>query len=72
MQYDPFNEAAFAEEAFLSFGTQHIAYIKPIAGDGGCEVGIYSADGKQIMTAPTLEIAQELVRHSDLEPALVH
>lgn len=72
LQHDPFTEAALAEESFLSFGTHHIAYIKPIVIDGKRAVGIYSAAGEQIMTAPSVEVALGLVRHSDMEPALVH
>ncbi len=62
-----------AEEAFLSLGAQQIAYVKSIAlPDGANAVGIYSADGKPMAAAPSVEVAQALIRQHDLEPALVH
>ena len=62
-----------AEDAFLSLGAQQIAYVKSIAmPDGVHAVGIYSADGKQMAAAPSIEIAQALIRQHELEPALVH
>ena len=62
-----------ADDAFLSLGAQQIAYMKPIAlPDGAHAIGIFSADGKPIAAAPTIEVAQALLRQHDLEPALVH
>jgi hypothetical protein len=61
------------DDAFLSLGTQQIAYVKPIdLPDGAHAIGIFSADGKAIAAAPSVEIAQALIRQHDLEPALVH
>lgn len=62
-----------AEDAFLSLGTQQIAYVKAVdLPDGAHAVAIFSADGKPIAAAPSIEIAQALLRQHDLEPALVH
>ena len=62
-----------AEEAFLSLGAQQVAYVKPInLPDGAHAIGIFSADGKAMAAAPTIEIAQALIRQHELEPALVH
>ncbi len=62
-----------AEEAFLSLGAQQIAYVKPInLPDGAHAIGIVSADGKAMAAAPSIEIAQALIRQHELEPALVH
>jgi len=62
-----------ADEAFLSLGAQQIAYIKAIdLPDGAHAVGIFSADGKPMAAAPSIEVAQALIRQHDLEPALVH
>lgn len=62
-----------AEEAFLSLGAEHIAYVKAISlADGAHAVGIFSADGKPMASAPSIEIAQALIRQHELEPALVH
>lgn len=62
-----------ADDAFLSLGTQQIAYIKSVdLPDGAHAVAIFSADGKPIAAAPTIEIAQALLRQHELEPVLVH
>jgi len=62
-----------AEDAFLSLGAQQIAYVKAInLPDGAHAIGIFSADGKPLAAAPTMEIAQALLRQHDLEPAMVH
>ncbi len=62
-----------ADEAFLSLGAQQIAYIKAVnLPDGAHAVGIFSADGKPMAAAPSVEIAQALIRQHELEPALVH
>ncbi len=72
METDLFTLAALADEAFLSLGTDEIVYLKTIDVDGVRETGIYSADGTPITTAPSIAIAQEMVRDHGLQPALVH
>ncbi len=62
-----------ADEAFLSLGAEQVAYIKAIdLPDGAHAIGIFSADGKPMAAAPSIEVAQALIRQHDLEPALVH
>ena len=62
-----------ADDAFLSLGAQQIAYVKAInLPDGAHAFGIYSADGKPMAAAPSVEIAKALLRQHELEPALVH
>src|SRR5713226_3916705 len=62
-----------AADAFLSLGAQEIAYVKAInLPDGAHAVGIFSADGKPMAAAPSIEVAQALIRQHDLEPALFH
>lgn len=62
-----------AEEAFLGLGAEQIAYVKAIAlPDGVHAFGIFSADGKPIAAAPSVEIARSFIRQHELEPAYVH
>ena len=62
-----------ADDAFLSLGTQQIAYIKSVdLPDGAHAVAIFSADGQPMAAAAAVEIAQALIRQHELEPALVH
>lgn len=64
---------ALANDAFLTFGAQEIAYVKAIdLPDGAHVFGIFSADGERLAAAPSVEIAQALIRQHELEPALVH
>jgi hypothetical protein len=70
---EPTTFTPLADEAFLSLGAQQIAYVKAInLPDGAHAVGIFSADGKPMAAAPSIELAQALCRQHDLEPALVH
>lgn len=59
--------------AFAALGAEQVAYIRPVTlPEGQHAVGVFAADGRPLATAPTIEIAQALVRQNDLEPALVH
>ena len=58
---------------FAAFGLEQVAYLRPVhTSDGMNAIGVFSADGRQLATAPSTELAQALVRQNDLEPALVH
>jgi hypothetical protein len=58
---------------FAAFGVEQIAYIKPVTlPDGKHAIGVFAADGRPLAGAPSIEIAQALVRQNELEPALVH
>ena len=73
MENEAIGYKTLAEDAFLSLGAQQIAYVKPIdLPDGAHAFGIFSADGKPIAAAPSIEIAQALIRQHELEAALVH
>ena len=61
------------QDAFLSLGADQIAYIKAVSlPDGVQAIGIFSADGRPMAAAPSIEIAQAMVCQHDLEPASVH
>ena len=52
------NFTPLADEAFLSLGSQQIAYVKAInLPDGAHAIGIFSADGKPMAAAPSVELA---------------
>jgi hypothetical protein len=73
MENNQTNFVRLGDEAFLSLGAQQVAYVKAVnLPDGAHAIGIFSADGKPMATAPSVEIAQALIRQHDLEPALVH
>ena len=57
----------------FSLGNEQIAYVREIdLPDGAHAIGIFSADGKPMAAAASVELAQALIRQHDLEPALVH
>jgi hypothetical protein len=72
MENDVFVFTPLADDLFLMLGSEHIAYIKELILEGAIGVGIFSADGKPIATAPSVEVAQAMIRRKELEPALVH
>ncbi len=73
MENEHITYTPLADEAFLGLGAEQIAYVRPInLEDGAHAVGIFSADGKPMAAAASVELAQALIRQHDLEPALVH
>jgi hypothetical protein len=54
------------------FGTQQIAYIRPVIVDGTPAVAIHAADGTPIGAAPNAGLAAMAIREHEMEPALVH
>ena len=70
---DQTNHLNISPEALAHLGDGEIAYVKAISlPDGANAVGIFSADGKPMAAAPSIEIAQAIIRQHELEPALVH
>lgn len=62
----------FTPAEFAAFGLEQVAYLRPVQTPEGDAIGVFSADGRPLATAPSTELAQALVRQNDLEPALVH
>ncbi len=55
------------------FGVEHIAYIKKVQiADGLTGFGIFSADGRPVAVAETMEMAQAVIRQNELEPVHIH
>lgn len=57
---------------FALLGLQEIAYVKSVFEDGEMSYTIYSADGKPVGSAPSIELACAVIVQHDLEPVLVH
>ena len=71
LEVSPLKTLSSAEFAVL--GLEQIAYIRPMTlPDGKHAVGVFAADGRPLAGAPSVELAQLLVRQNELEPALVH
>ena len=56
---------------FLTFGIQHIAYIRPIHFEDRTTWSVHAADGTPLTVLESEEIALALVRHNELEPVTV-
>ena len=57
---------------FLMLGMDAVAAIRPIRTKSGTIYGIFAADGQQLGTAPSREIAQATAIQNDLQPVDMH
>jgi len=54
-------------------GMQDIAYVKPVAVDGGgTGYAIHAADGTQMALTASRDLAFAVVRQNEMEPVSVH
>ena len=62
-----------SSEQFALIGMQEVAYIKPVPlPESAKGYGIFAADGRQLGVAPSMDLAQALIRQNELEPVLAH
>jgi len=57
---------------FASFGVPVVAYVKPLDVDGHKAFGLFSADGIQIETVATEDMAAISAHRRNLLPVVVH
>lgn len=57
---------------FLSYGVQHLAYIRPVVENGKSMYGIFSADGKPLVFLDSQSAALTTILQNSLEPVAVH
>lgn len=57
---------------FAELGVGAVAYTKPVDGPEGAVIGIFSADGTQVASAPDEQHAAALILQNDLTPLRVH
>ena len=57
---------------FAQWGFEHVAYIKPVEGEGGTAFAVHAANGRQLGLMETRDVAQAAVIQNDLEPVSVH
>lgn len=58
--------------AFAALGAEGVAYIKPVAIDGGTQFAVFLADGREVAVIADRTLAEIVVRQNDLEPVSVH
>ncbi|MBR0654048.1 DUF1150 family protein [Plastoroseomonas arctica] len=54
------------------FGTEQIAYIRPMMVNGAAAVAIHAADGTPIGAAPDARLAIAAIIEHEMEPMLLH
>lgn len=64
---------ALSDRDFLSFGLNHIAYVKPLAMEDDAPAwSVHAADGTPLTVMPTVEEALAALRANDLKPVRLH
>ena len=60
-------------QQLAGIGLEQIAYIKKVElAQGLSGFGIFSADGRPVAVAETVEMAQAVIRQHELEPVHIH
>lgn len=60
-------------QQLAGIGLEQIAYIKKVElAQGLTGFGIFSADGRPVAVAETVEMAQAVIRQNELEPVHIH
>jgi len=54
------------------YGTQRIAYVRPVVVNGQAAIAIHAADGTPIGAAPSLDLATAAIQQHGMGAALVH
>lgn len=54
------------------YGTQQIAYVRPVVVNGQAAIAIHAADGTPIGAAPSLDLATAAIQQHGMGAALVH
>ena len=57
---------------FLTFGMHDVAYIRPVHVDGRDGFAVHAADGTPLSVLDSLDEAQTIIQHNDLESAALH
>lgn len=57
---------------FRMFGSDLIAYVRPVTVESKKAYGLYAADGRLLTLQETGDLAALLARHNGLEPVAVH
>lgn len=56
----------------MVLGLEQVAYVRPVAVDGGTAYAIHAADGTEITVMASRDSALAAIRQNDLEPLSVH
>lgn len=62
---------ALSTSDFKNFGLKQIAYIRPVETKDSSYYQICGADGEELVSVESLELAKVLARQEDLEPVVI-
>lgn len=62
---------ALSVQDFKNFGLHQIAYIRSVSENSSTSYKIHSADGEELLSADTLEVAIVIAKQNDLEPIIL-
>lgn len=57
---------------FAAFGSEELAYVKPVTIDDEPRFAVHAADGTALTVAPSRDVAFAVVRQNEMEPVSVH
>jgi hypothetical protein len=60
------------DKDMIALGVSNIAYVKPVIINQVKAYAIHTADGVEVTTVPSQELADVVIRQNDLEPVRVH
>ena len=63
---------SLSTQAFQSFGTGELVYVRPVNVENRDTYGLYSAEGALLTVQDSPEILLMLARHNSLEAMTVH
>lgn len=63
---------SLSEQDFLTFGVQHVAYIRPVTLMNKNVFAIHAADGTPISITESEKLALQAIAHHDLDAVRVH
>ncbi len=66
------NLREISTQELMNLGVQDVAYVKPVAVEGGTGYAIHAADGTALAVVENRALAFATVRQNGLEPVSVH
>ena len=61
-----------SSQDLLALGVDNLAYVRPIVRDNQKLYIVCAADGREIVSLPSRELAEALIRQHDLDQATLH
>ncbi len=61
-----------SDQDLALLGMQHIAYLKPVATDGGTAYSIHAADGTRIALMDDRDLALAAILQHDMQPVALN